>query len=77
MKYQIVVSASRLQFEDLIQKEMSCVIKKRKEMYQSLYESVKHHKDNQNVIRMKQLMEEGKDTEILELIPLLVPIKKE
>jgi len=45
-------------------------------MYQSLYESVKHKDTHIDVIRMKQLMEEGEDTEILKMVPLLLKIKK-
>jgi hypothetical protein len=45
-------------------------------MYQSLYESVKHKDENTDVLRMKRLMEEGDDTEILKMVPLLLKIKK-
>ena len=77
MKYTTVFSTSYHHFNELIQKEMDIVGKKRQVMYQSLYESVKHKDENQHVIRMKQLMEEGDDTEILKLVPILLRIKKE
>jgi hypothetical protein len=76
MKYLSVVSTSYRKFDELIQKEMERVVEKRQDMYQSLYDSVKHKKDNKDVIRMKQLMEEGEDTEILKMVPLLLKIKK-
>ena len=76
MKYTYVVSTSYRKFDDLIQKEMDLVGKKRQIMYQSLYESVKHKDTHIDVIRMKQLMEEGEDTEILKMVPLLLKIKK-
>ena len=76
MNYTTVFSTSYRQFDDLIQKEMDIVGKKRQVMYKSLYESVKHKDKNQHVIRMKQLMEEGDDTEILKLVPILLRIKK-
>jgi len=76
MKYTYVVSTSYQKFDDLIQKEMDLVGKKRQIMYQSLYESVKHKDTHIDVIRMKQLMEEGEDTEILKMVPLLLKIKK-
>jgi len=76
MKYTYVVSTSYQKFDDLIQKEMDLVGKKRQIMYQSLYESVKHNDTHIDVIRMKQLMEEGEDTEILKMVPLLLKIKK-
>jgi hypothetical protein len=55
---------------------MDLVGKKRRIMYQSLYESVKHKDENTDVLRMKRLMEEGDDTEILKMVPLLLKIKK-
>lgn len=76
MKYTYVVSTSYQKFDDLIQKEMDLVGKKRQIMYQSLYESVKHKDTHNDVIRMKQLMEQGEDTEILKMVPLLLKIKK-
>jgi hypothetical protein len=76
MKYTTVFSTSYRQFDELIQKEMDLVGKKRRIMYESLYESVKHKDEHVDVIRMKQLMEEGKDTEILKMVPLLLKIKK-
>ena len=76
MSYTTVFSTSYRQFDDLIQKEMDLVGKKRRIMYQSLYESVKHKHENTDVIRMKRLMEEGDDTEILKMVPLLLKIKK-
>jgi hypothetical protein len=76
MKYTYVVSTSYRKFDDLIQKEMELVGKKRQIMYQSLYESVKHNDTHIDVIRMKQLMEQGEDTEILKMVPLLLKIKK-
>jgi hypothetical protein len=76
MKYTYVVSTSYQKFDDLIQKEMDLVGKKRQIMYQSLYESVKHKDAHIDVIRMKQLMEQGEDTEILKMVPLLLKIKK-
>jgi hypothetical protein len=77
MKYTTVFSTSYRQFDELIQKEMDIVGKKRRVMYQSLYESVKHNEENVDVIRMKQLIEEGDDTEILKLVPILLRVKKE
>jgi hypothetical protein len=77
MKYTTVLSTSYRQFDELIQKEMDIVGKKRRIMYQSLYESIKHQDENVDVIRMKQLMEEGDDTEILKMVPLLLRIKKD
>jgi hypothetical protein len=77
MKYTTVFSTSYCQFDELIQKEMDIVGKKRRVMYQSLYESIKHKDENRHVIRMKRLMEEGDDTEILKMVPLLLKIKKE
>ena len=76
MNYTTVFSTSYRQFDDLIQKEMDIVGKKRQVMYQTLYESIKHKDKNRHVIRMKQLMEEGDDTEILKLVPILLRIKK-
>ena len=76
MSYTTVFSTSYRQFDDLIQKEMDLVGKKRRIMYQSLYESVKHKHENTDVLRMKRLMEEGDDTEILKMVPLLLKIKK-
>ena len=76
MSYTTVFSTSYRQFDELIQKEMDIVGKKRKVMYRSLYESVKHKDKNRHVIRMKELMEEGDDTEILKLVPILLRIKK-
>jgi hypothetical protein len=76
MSYTTVFSTSYRQFDDLIQKEMDIVGKKRRIMYQSLYESVKHKDENTDVLRMKRLMEEGDDTEILKMVPLLLKIKK-
>ena len=76
MKYTTVFSTSYRQFDELIQKEMDIVGKKRQVMYKSLYESVKHDCENVDVIRMKQLMEEGDDTEILKMVPILLRIKK-
>ena len=76
MKYLPVVSASYRQFEELIQKEMDLVGEKRQELYRSLYDSVKYNKDNVDVIRMKQLMEKGEDTEILKIIPIVIKNKK-
>jgi hypothetical protein len=77
MSYTTVFSTSYRQFDDLIQKEMDIVGKKRRIMYQSLYESVKHKDENRHVIRMKQLMQEGDDTEILKMVPIIIRIKKE
>ena len=77
MKYQYVVSTSYRQFDELIHKEMAHVAEKRRLMYKSVYDSVKHDKENVNVIRMKQLMEEGEDTEILKMVHILLRIKKE
>jgi len=77
MKYTYIVSTSYRQFDELIQKERDIVGKKRQEMYQSLYESVKHRNTHIDVIRMKRLMEEGDDTEILKMVPLLLKIKKD
>jgi hypothetical protein len=77
MSYTTVFSTSYRQFDDLIQKEMDIVGKKRRIMYQSLYESVKHKDENRHVIRMKQLMQEGDDTEILKMVPIILRIKKE
>jgi hypothetical protein len=76
MSYTTVFSTSYRQFDDLIQKEVDLVGKKRRIMYQSLYESVKHKHENTDVIRMKKLMEEGDDTEILKLVPIIIRIKK-
>jgi len=76
MSYTTVFSTSYRQFDELIQKEMDIVGKKRRIMYQSLYESVKHKDKNTDVLRMKRLMEEGDDTEILKMVPLLLKIKK-
>lgn len=77
MKYTTVFSTSYRQFDELIQKEMDIVGKKRRVMYQSLYESIKHNRENIDVIRMKHLMEEGDDTEILKMVPILLRVKKE
>jgi len=55
---------------------MDLVGKKRRIMYESLYESIKHQDENTDVLRMKRLMEEGDDTEILKMVPLLLKIKK-
>ena len=77
MSYTTVFSTSYCQFDELIQKEMDIVGKKRRVMYQSLYESVKHKDENRHVIRMKQLMQEGDDTEILKMVPIILRIKKE
>ena len=76
MNYTTVFSTSYRQLDELIQKEMDIVGKKRKVMYRSLYESVKYKDKNRHVIRMKQLMEEGDDTEILKLVPIILRIKK-
>lgn len=76
MSYTTVFSTSYRQFDELIQKEMDIVGKKRRIMYESLYESVKHKDENRHVIRMKQLMQEGDDTEILKMVPLILKIKK-
>jgi len=76
MKYTTVFSTSYRQFDELIQKEMDLVGKKRRIMYESLYESIKHQDENTDVLRMKRLMEEGDDTEILKMVPLLLKIKK-
>ena len=76
MNYTTVLSTSYYHFDELIQKEMDIVGKKRQVMYKTLYESIKHKDKNRHVIRMKQLMEEGDDTEILKLVPILLRIKK-